>query len=64
MMQRQFTTVPQLISAKLTTINLGKHLNDMVQKNFKIIVDAELFRPPYAGALTKFLIPQLPWDTH
>ena len=60
--KREFTDARGLLSAKLTSLNLGRHLNGVVKKNYELLVGDELLKDSFAIWLTMFLEKRFPWE--
>jgi tRNA nucleotidyltransferase (CCA-adding enzyme) len=60
--EREFTDASQLLTAKLTSLNLGRHLNGAVKKNFELLQGDGLLIESHAIWLTMFLDKKFPWE--
>jgi tRNA nucleotidyltransferase (CCA-adding enzyme) len=59
---REFTAAEHLIRDKMSTLSLGKHLNEEVKKGFKMLRGPSLFTRAHALPLTLFLDKRYPWE--
>jgi tRNA nucleotidyltransferase (CCA-adding enzyme) len=59
---REYTDAGKLLSEKLTSLNLGRHLNEAVKEEFELLVGDELLKDSYATWLTMFLDKKFPWE--
>ncbi len=60
--KREFIDARKLLLAKLTSLNLGRHLNEVVKKSFELYVGDEILKESYASWLTMFLEKKFPWE--
>jgi tRNA nucleotidyltransferase (CCA-adding enzyme) len=60
--KREFMDARELLQAKLTSLNLGRHLNEVVKKSYELLVGDELLKEPHAIWLTMFLEKRFPWE--
>jgi len=59
---REFTVAEHLIRERMSTLSLGKHLNEEVKKGFKMLRGPSLFTRANALPLTLFLDKRYPWE--
>jgi tRNA nucleotidyltransferase (CCA-adding enzyme) len=59
---REFTDAESLIRDKISTLSLGKHLNEEVKKGFRLLRGPALFAREFALPLTVFLDKRHPWE--
>jgi tRNA nucleotidyltransferase (CCA-adding enzyme) len=60
--KREFEDAKKLLETKLTSLNLGRHLNQAVKKNYEMLVGDELLKDSFAAWLTMFLEKKFPWE--
>jgi tRNA nucleotidyltransferase (CCA-adding enzyme) len=60
--RREFTTPEKLLLIKAPDMNLGKHINDEIKKDFKVFQNTELLLPGFEHPLTEFIERKYPWE--
>ncbi|UCF07723.1 MAG: CCA tRNA nucleotidyltransferase [Thermoplasmata archaeon] len=60
--EREFTNAKELIEAKLTSLNLGRHINQSIMEGYGILVNDELVQERFAPWLTVFFNKKFRWE--
>ncbi|MEE9152191.1 MAG: CCA tRNA nucleotidyltransferase [Thermoplasmata archaeon] len=59
---RDFGNAKELIESKLNTLNLGRHINEALKNEYKILLDQELLDERYSSWLTMFFNKKFRWE--
>jgi tRNA nucleotidyltransferase (CCA-adding enzyme) len=60
--KREFTEPDKFILTKAPGMNLGKQINEEIEKNFKVFKNNELLLPEFELPLTEFIERKYPWE--
>jgi len=60
--QRQYTDIKELLKDQITTLSLGKHIDDIVKCDFKILTISDLLSEKLLMLWTEYLDKRMSWE--